>query len=367
MRNRRICANERGFALGLAILCLLAVSGLVAWGVLLGLFSARAGRNTVAVAHAFAAAEEGARLQTAQGSWKEYAGLPDGGSARFTGSVLAGTGNYRGAVTRLSSQFFLVEAEGFDSRATARQRVGLLVWFEPLALEVAAAVEATGSVELRDHARVSGVDDPPAGGSCPAGGVPVAGIRVPQEDSSRVSTADCVDDECLRGAPAIATSAGDGSLGYPIRALEQFATIELWGGNLQLNPESSGGSCRADVTTNWGDPRATSDCRGHVPVIHAHGDLVVTGGVGQPLLIVDGNLLLLGDTYLEGLVLVVGKIELRERARVRGAVIVLNRTPESSVISRHAAIGYSSCAVQRALSAAGVPTLLPERSWIQLN
>ncbi len=361
--------DERGFALGLALLALLMVTGAVAWGVLLGLYSLRGSRGTVALAQAFSAAEEGVRTQVATADWHTLREWRVGQTAPFAGSVLAGTGWYEGAVVRIGSAFFLVHAEGFDAGSYARQRVGVLVRFAPLRFRPLAALEASGAVEVSDRGRVRGEDAPDVAWDCPAIDSSVAALRVPAEDSAEVSTSGCADGRCLDGDPDVALQRFPRGSPVPdINALKPFVTIALLGGEVVIGPESAGNECLTHVVSNWGDSRAPeTPCGQHVPLVYSNGDVTVRGGRGQALLVVQGDLVLEGDTDLSGLVFVYGRLVVRERARFRGAVVVENVGPFVTRVADDATIDFSSCAVKRALAAAAVPAPLRERSWIQLD
>ena len=107
------------------------------------------------------------------------------------------------------------------------------------------------------------------------------------------------------------------------------------------------GECVAGEPWNWGDPdRPYRPCGGYLPVRRALGDLLVEGGVGQGILLVDGDLTLAGGARYYGLILATGRLHLRDRAELTGyAVAVGGVTVETS-----ARIVGSACWAIRVLS-----------------
>ncbi len=366
---RRPERDDRGFALGLALLALVVVSGVVIWAVFLGLFSLRAGLATVSLAQAFSAAEEGARRHVVEADWRALMELSSGASAPFSGSARVGTGWYRGNVTRLGATSFLVEAEGFDARSMSRQRLGVLVGLRPIERRIRAALDVTGGVEVRDRSRIQGADNALTGFRCPPLLPMLPALRIPAEDQTRVATADCSDAPCLEGAPPLSVGTNEESESVErLVNLQQFATTILMGGTYRIGPETVGGECRTGTVSNWGDPREPEgSCGNHVPFVFSHGDLTVTGGRGQALLVVLGDLRLAGDADISGLVLVRGRAVVQDEAGLLGALVVENPTQNPTLIAGQARIAYSSCAVNRALMAVSVPAVLRERGWIQLD
>ena len=103
---------------------------------------------------------------------------------------------------------------------------------------------------------------------------------------------------------------------------------------------------------NWGDPgNPAAACGDYFPLILVQPGAVVTGGIGQGLLLALGPLSLAGDLEFEGVILGLGGVELRDAARVRGVVIARDTVR----ISGTASVQWSSCAANRARIGAGQP------------
>ena len=133
-----------------------------------------------------------------------------------------------------------------------------------------------------------------------------------------------------------------------------------------IRPSHNGPACQWQDVGDWGDPRTLgSPCSHYRPVILVRGDLDLADGVGQGVLIVEGNLLLEGDFVFAGLILV--GVDLRIRGpgtRVVGAIQVGG--PEGGVTTHLAGevrIDYAPCLVRQGMAAAGPAVPLPSRAW----
>lgn len=146
------------------------------------------------------------------------------------------------------------------------------------------------------------------------------------------------------------------------------ATVVLPAGmdRVTPGPTYSSRECYRADPGNWGDPaRATTECGRYLPVVRALGDLEVDGGVGQGVLLVEGDLTLRGGAEFHGVILVGGKLTTAGLgARVIGAVQVNDPGGEGSALDGSAVFTYSPCAIGRALLPFGEPKLLAGRSWI---
>src|SRR4029079_7424129 len=74
--------------------------------------------------------------------------------------------------------------------------------------------------------------------------------------------------------------------------------------NVTRGPAVSAGVCQLGAPTNWGDPVGASACASFFPVIWAQGDITITGGAGQGLLIADGDVRLANGAQFAGLIVV---------------------------------------------------------------
>ncbi|HEX7052134.1 MAG TPA: polymer-forming cytoskeletal protein [Longimicrobiales bacterium] len=120
-------------------------------------------------------------------------------------------------------------------------------------------------------------------------------------------------------------------------------------GDLTPAPAYDTGRCDTGVPANWGAPLAPDDPCGHFfPLVFAPGDLHVSGGAAQGVLIVAGDLTIDDGARFYGPVVVAGRVTIRDTSTIRGALI------GSGDVAVHdqARITYDPCAIWRALARA---------------
>jgi Tfp pilus assembly protein PilX len=83
-----------------------------------------------------------------------------------------------------------------------------------------------------------------------------------------------------------------------------------------------------------------------------NGDFNQTGGTGNGVLLVSGDLITGGNFYFHGLVVVLGKVRMQGTSRIHGAVISLSEQDDANM-GGTPGIFYNSCDVQMALDALG--------------
>ncbi len=362
--------SEAGGALLLALLALLLVGTLVSAAWLLALQELRVARATAALPRALAAAEEGAQAQLTGWRAAGYGRLPVGAAAEFAGPLGGGLGTYRGSVRRLSELLFLIDSEGFSPGGAARQRIGLLVRLRALDLSITAALRSHGPVKLSGAAVVSGLDEQPAGWSCPAPESPLPGVRLP--DASLLQLDGCPGASCVEGAPAVLVDSAPlmpGRLaGVDLAALRARADKVVGPGHWTVAPSEVAGKCRYSALSNWGDPdRPGGPCGDYLPLIYAEGDLWLHGGRGQGILVVTGDLTVSGGHRFYGPILVLGQFDTTgEGGHFRGGVVATTVVVAQGGLIGGPAVAQSSCALRRAVVANGAPEPLHERSWMRL-
>ncbi len=365
--------NERGIALAVAIFALVVIGALVAGSFFFGMQEQRVGRNSIQLQQAFAAAEEGANLQTADWDPRIYNVMAIGDTLPFTGTVAANGGWYRGSVRRLNNALYLVRSEGFSRDSASRQQVGMLVRLRPLEINVQAALETQGELKLGGSSDIDGHDTHPAGWACGAFSADRPGVRI--KDSTLISTSGCGGLSCVDGSikvdedPTIddstLTTFGD----VPWGDLTGLANKILPTGNYKAEPSLSGSDCNLSDPENWGEPlNPASPCGDYFPVIYVTGDLNVNGVQGQGILLVDGNLDVQGSFEFYGPVIVRGALSTQGTGgHFNGGVIAANVDLDQSSVLGDAIVNYSSCAIARAVNGAASGARLKERSWVNLN
>ena len=367
--------NERGIALLVSILAIVVVGGLLVGVATAARLENRQAHNTGEMAQAFAVTELG--LHETMANWYawDWNSLGVMEKLPISGSSPQGTGSFSGNVQRLSQELFFVDVTGVSARGGARQRLGTFVKLRALNVEIEASLTTRGAVRRNGNGAISGMDVPPAGwGACTASGNK-AGIRVP--NPAWVNDGGCP--SCIEGNPPIE---GDPSIDddtfFSFGDLD-WATLTSVAtktgftlNNPRVEPSFNGdGSCNTGVVENWGDPLDPgSTCAGYFPIIYAPGNLILNVGVGQGILLVEGDLSVQGRFEFYGIVIVRGSMKTQGvgpgAIHFRGAVMAANVDLEDNRLGGNAQIQYSSCVVQRVETSAGIGAQLRSRGWLQL-
>jgi hypothetical protein len=364
--------NERGAALLIAIVALVAIGAMVAGTFLAGwleLRTSRAGRYAVG---AFEAAEAGAAGVVA--AWSPASRrLPIGADTLVAADSSAGSG-YAVTLSRVAESLFLIRAEGWQADPggrASRRMVGMFVRPVPVAVDHGAALTVFGPAALASASLVDGTDQVPPGwdGFC---GAPLAvpAIRSTSGAGTAVVSVDS-------GPPAVVTQ--DSLLhpsalidfgGVSFDELAAGASRQVSGAMPALVPATVDGRCADAVGSNWGEPTngpaSIAACRDFFPVAYASGNLSLNGGRGQGILLVRGDLELAGGVEFTGVAVVLGRVfSSGSGGRIRGTLLV-GGAGGVTTLGPADGVRYSSCAVERALMANGARVVVAKRGWAQL-
>ena len=379
--NRLTLRSRNGVALPTAIIALVVVSLFVAASAFFALQEARASRAAWTERSALEAAEYGATAVLRD--WD-----PALNTAALIGSTLGpfatslSTGARASAlVTRLSPTTFWVVSSGTSGAAThraeARRVVNAFLRLDRATPVINAALTVRDSAEVLAGGVVSGTDSslamPSSIPACAGAGTPTAGVAAP--DTTRVCDGSCGGATGnIRGTPALALDplAGDSMryLAFGARSrqsLTRSADIVLPpNAAVTPGPNASGSTCQRGSPSNWGDPSPSGPCGTFFPVIWSQGDVTITGGVGQGILLADGDVRLAGGAQFTGLIVSRGDvITLAGGGTVLGAVLAgdLAGSPGHSVIGAGSRIQYSHCAIDRALLGSASLRRVMQRWW----
>jgi hypothetical protein len=381
MEHKKNC----GFALPVAVFALVIVGVITTGGFFIARQEGRIGVASEYAGMAFFLTEQG--LVDLIGRWDRelFGALSAWGDTIITEDYPA-LGTVTTRVTRMTDYLYYVDAAGTVTRggamrSGASRRVGVTLRFVTADIAPPAALTTRGPTSLTGTAEVHGEDEAPPewGGAC--SGFPLAnkpGILT--DNASQVSRQGAAE---ITGDPAVAedssivdsTFTHFGDLTWD--DLTGMANIRLSGGNLTtLAPDSTvTGACRAGQAfpTNWGNPENLgAACSNWFPVIHITGDVnIQSGGVGQGLLLVDGDLELRGDFLFYGIIIVQGSLGTQGQGnRVFGAVMASNADFDSQAVTGGSVVTNSTCAVRRAiLNNSGLTRVRPlaSRSWVDLS
>ena len=366
-------SNERGAVLLVAIIGLIVAGTLVTALVSVSVTDHREGRNTRATGQAFAAAEDG--LSATVGNWSggTYNGLAVGDSLVQTGTTANATGSYTTTIKRLNNELFIIDALGNDANSGARQRVGAFVKLRLLEMDIQAALTTRGPTRVGGSAQIDGMDEDPTGWTgCPADS-DLAGIRLPNPSDLNLQGS-CSDGSCIDGVPDVQDDPTVGDSTF-----FQYGDMD-WDGlvamaNKLLPPATytgigpifdGTGSCDRAALRNWGDPLTpTSTCGGYFPIMYSPGSMNISGGSGQGILLVEGDLSVQGGFEFFGIIIVKQSLKTTGTGgHFNGSVMAANVDLDQNTVLGNAIINYSGCAVQRALTAAGTGAQLRSRGWL---
>jgi hypothetical protein len=361
--------SERGAALLLAVVALAAMGAMVAGAFFAGwleLRSSAAGRDAVV---AFEAAENG--LAQASAAWRPALNrLPIGRDTVLSADSSARTG-YAAIISRLSESLFFVRSAGWrpgpDGAHLAERLVGAFIRPVPLDIDHASALTLLGSADLASADIVDGGDPVPAGwdGFCAASAAvpPIRSAGAPVAVDAGPAAVVTVDPSVTA-----ATFTGFGRATFDQLAL--MADHQISGLQPPLGPSAVAGQCAHDVASNWGEPDvgpgSVPECAGFLPLVYAPGNLALSGGRGQGILLVRGDLDLSGGVVLDGVVVVLGRLTTSGAGgQVIGTLLVAGSTGTTR-LGPGTTVAYSACVVGRALAANGVRAARTPRGWAQL-
>ncbi len=331
------------------------------------------GRSSVASRQALDAADAGVERILDEWDAVQYGMIAPGLETSIGRVVLpSNSGWYRGSVRRLNRRLYLIRAEGFNSDSTARREVGLLAQIETLDLGVHAALTTVEATTL-GTAGVSGHDVAPGGWlGCPPLLPSIPALRTAALDTARLQMPLCPGLTCLRGSPPFVV---DSLSSTPItvgdarwRELVVLATKTVGGGTYAgIGPVETGGKCIETAPLNWGNPAARGECGRYFPIVLVSGDVILRGGNGQGVLLVDGNLAVEGGFRFVGVVLVRGGASTSGTGGLFvGGVVARTANFRHHTVASTPVVQYSSCAVRRAQLSAPKGGIRLSRGWFHV-
>ena len=393
---KHVLKNERGMALGLAILALTVVGAIVAGALFSGIQEQRVSENVQRAQVSFGVAEEGAYdiIRSWDSTRAIYAALysfPANPPAKSAVTInrktsASGTGSYWGTLFKLNDELYVVDVTAQDNMSLtgrirgggASQRVGLLVRTKPIVLPPPAALITAGSSVLTGKPTINGYDQiPPRWTGCGPTDSAVVGVRTQLNDS--VITRHPSDRPTIVGQPptlrdptlADSSFSKYGDVTYAQLASRADVTLSAQTFSNAIAPATTGSTCNTNVPTNWGSPtNPTGPCGAYFPIVHITGtDAVISGREGQGVLLVDGSLNVQGGFQFFGVAIIKGALNTGGGANFWGTVVVQDSASVSDTtnsLAGNSGIQYSKCAIVKALDKTGVASQLRSRAWTQL-
>jgi len=239
------------------------------------------------------------------------------------------------------------------------------------------AITTQGNTTVSGNVTVNGNDAAPAGWSGCGGTQNVAGAAISPTTTATFNGGSVT----INGNPTVLTTpaASDsntyfnyGNSNY--QSLAASANLTYAGGTLLngIQPLIVGGVCQANaIPANWGESNHTSPagaCDTYFPIIHVLGDLKVTTGRGQGILLVDGDFTVAGNFTFDGAVIARGGLKMSGTGnKIVGAVMAASVSVDDDVsLSGNTSLLYSSCALQASLQASAYPAQAMRRGWVDL-
>jgi hypothetical protein len=369
--------SEKGAALVMALSAVVVIGVLIGGIVFVSTQDSRIGSNTLRAARAAAAAELGLNRLPRDWNLADNSRLNVGDTLKKTYTAPRGA-SVNVTVTKVAPTFYWAVAEGaaggLGIQATARRRYGTLFRLDMPQMNFMGAVTTQGHITVSGNVTVNGNDQSPAGWSGCGATNNVAGAVISPTTTTTINGSVSV-----QGSPTVLTTplAGDsntyfnyGNSNY--QSLAATASLTYPGGTLLTGvlPVVAGGVCLTGGN-NWGDPnRATpaGACENYLPVIHALGDLKLTTGRGQGILLVDGDLTMAGNFSFVGAVIVRGGLKMSGSGNkiIGGAMAASMEVADDVALTGNTSILFSSCALVSAMAVSAYPKRTMQRGWMDV-
>ena len=370
--------SERGFALAGAIFALVIIASLIAGAFFASRQEMQVGRNTQTYQRAFGAAEAG--INNTIANWTSvgtFNALAVGDSQTTTGTLPSNGGSYTTVVKRLNNELFLVRTTGTDPSGAASRTVASLTKLLLVQMSFSASLTTRNQLKLGGSSFIDGRNTNPTSWGCPSATDTIPAVMA--KDTLQIAYSGCNNGSCILGKPDLvqdptindSTFFKYGDTDY--NELVAMATITIAGGTYNsMAPVGTATTCTTSNTLNWGEPWRTggaiAGCYNYFPIIHITGDAHFTGGRGQGILLVDGDLDAQGGVEFYGPVIVRGHFSTAGTGgHFNGGVMAADVDLELNSILGNAVITYSSCSITRALQASASGRLITSRSWAEIT
>ena len=379
---------RRGFALAVAIFAIVVIGALISGALFASNQEYRIGANSLVQQRALSAAEYGldSTVSGWQKSWNTSIAVGQVKTLSYTNSANLNGGwsniptSAQVTITHLNTLTFLVVSTGIagtDPRNQARRRVSVVLRIQIPQMSFQGALTTRGATKIGGSSLIDGDDHNPSGWNCPPTGSGLPGLAT--SDTSQIQTSGCNDYSCLNGTPKVVqVAAASDTNTYFNYNTSTYATLTAsadkiypsGGAPAMPDPVVSNGTCLTTSSSNWGDPnRATPSgaCESYFPIIWIQGSASLSGGTGQGVLLVDGDLSVQGGFTFYGPVIVRGNLTATGTGgHFNGGVMAANVDLGQTTVLGNAVINYSSCAVSSVLSSTTLPSSASNRAWADM-
>lgn len=373
---------RRGFAMALTLGAIVVIGLMIAGVFFISGTASRAGRDAMLQERAFRAAEAGLSRTIAQ--WDTDSTVPLATGQSWLRSAvpipdLPTALHPRVTVTRLNSDLFQVVStarigEAGGARTESRRSLAQLIRMVGPTFNIRGALTVRGQTKIGGSSLINGYDQNPTGWGCDAAGDALPGIAIP--NTADIQTSGCTNLSCVSGDPKVLqdpVAAKDSTYfefgDFDWAGLVALADLKMYN-NVSPAPVVTDGKCDASFKSNWGDVNRmlpAGPCESYFPIIYYPGNANLTGGTGQGILLIEGDLEVQGQFKFYGPVIVKGRLKTTGTGgHFNGAVMAANVDLEENTVLGDAVVNYSSCAVEKAIQSAGRARPVVERAFAEM-
>ena len=372
---------RRGTALVLTLIVIVVLGALSLGATMSSMQEYRSGRNSLVEQRAFAVAEFGLNQEISR--WKRSRNLPAPvgmalGAIDSTSVFVAQGDTARVRVTRLNENTFWVVSVGRASigigQLESQRQTHMLVRIAYPTINPGGAIVTAGNLTVKGSADITGVNTNPAGWTQCAS---IAGrdtFAISYAPGNTVSIQK--PQNVIGGANADPTAADSNT--YVRFGTESWETLvagadyTIPGGNYSPSPAGTLTTCDYSAAYNWGEPSRSAGailgCKDYFPIIYVTGNLQISQGSGQGILLVNGDVRLNGNFQWYGLIIARDDITKGNGTfDMWGSIMSRNaNVQDGSDIVGNSGFRWSKCAVESALRGSAILTRTRERSWMQM-
>ena len=392
--------DERGVALVMAVFALVVMGAVVAGSFFVSRLEQVSGYNTVWSIEAGEAAEGGIAWAMANLSPADYGAIgvytpATPNEVEYAGAVTGMAGRvWTDSIRRLNNELFLVRSFGRrlgpGNRVMASQTVAQLVRLARPTIGVNAAVTVQDPIKFNGNSmNVDGYNSVPdgwGGGDCP-NGMPAGGneddvVGIRSSTGTGATTPDLENisgfpTQVVANDPTITSETFQNFLDYTYNTLSSQPNVKVLDLDVPYNGVlpvlDGGGDCDKTQPLNFGEPwrgvGTVVACQDYYPIVHGTGATTyfAAGARGQGILLVDGNLDLVGGFEWAGLIIVRGQMKLTGTGnKITGAILTEGvAIDEAGTVGGNAEIRFSRCAIENAMNGAATPAPV-SRGWSQM-
>lgn len=366
----RRAVRRDGMALVLALGAVVVIGAVVAGGFYVATRDVRTGRMSTVQERTQLRAEYALNYAREQFESNRPQIATDGGMLNY--------GNAR--VTRLNKDAYMISVSmaGYANGGTdaTNRRISMFVLRKVPDMTIPGALTVRGETKVGGNSLISGTDANPSGWECPPPGETKPGIVTPVGNT--IDYSGCKNGDCVSGNPDVdpnpIASKDETYFKYGTTTwddLKAYARTLPGGTYSQIDPAYyADGSCNTTSLSNWGDPikgGGSVTCENYYPIIYVAGDMHITGGVGQGVLLVEGDLDVQGGFEFYGPVIVKGALKTAGTGgHFNGGVMAANVNLDQNTVLGDALISYSSCAIATALNNSAPLIPVRQRAWAEM-